>query len=143
MRLALQTDYALRSLIYLAFVGRRATADQIAGFYGISTHHVAKVVQQLARWGYVRGIRGLGGGFELARPPGQITIGEIVAASEGNTHLLECVDVDDVCRIQSFCKLRGVLAEAERIQTEYLQSVTLEDVLPKKAKMRSVAAQAT
>ncbi|MFO1094674.1 MAG: hypothetical protein U0992_15415 [Planctomycetaceae bacterium] len=37
---------------------------------------------------------------------------------------------ENVCTIQSYCKLKGVLAEAERRQLEYLNSVTLADVSP-------------
>ena len=45
--------------------------------------------------------------------------------------LLDCVTAEaDLCAIQSFCKLRGVLDEAERRQMEYLRDVSIEDVLP-------------
>jgi DNA-binding IscR family transcriptional regulator len=44
-------------------------------------------------------------------------------------HLLDCVGIENVCVIQPGCKLKTVLAKAERIQMEYLQSVTLSDLL--------------
>lgn len=130
MRLSLQTDYALRTLMYLASRPGRATVMAVADFYRISAPHVAKVVNQLSRLGYVRSIRGAGGGIELARSPADVSIGVVVRAFEGNLHLLECVGTDNVCVIQPHCKLRGVLAQAERIQMEYLDSVMLRDVLP-------------
>jgi len=129
MRLALQTDYALRTLLYLASKPGRASIAQIAEFYGISKDHVAKVVRRLGQLGYIRNLRGVGGGVEMAARPEQITIGEIVLEFEGNMNLLECVSREGVCVIQPGCKLRGVLAEAERIQMEYLDSVTLHDVM--------------
>lgn len=129
MRLALHTDYALRTLIYLAGQARRGTVAEIAEFFRISRDHVAKVVHRLGKLGYVRSIRGVGGGVELARAAEQISIGEVVLAFEGNMHLLECVGVDDVCVIQPDCRLRGVLAEAERVQMEYLRGVKLSDVV--------------
>ncbi|MGE0607211.1 MAG: Rrf2 family transcriptional regulator [Pirellulales bacterium] len=129
MRLALHTDYALRTLIYLAGKPQRATIDEIADFYRISAHHVAKVVNQLARLGFVRSVRGVGGGLELGLPPDDITIGQVVLACEGNMHLLECVGTDNICVIQPNCRLRGVLAEAERLQREYLESVRLSDIV--------------
>ena len=138
MRLALQTDYALRTLMYLAWHGERTTVVQVAEFYGISQAHVAKVVNLLARHGYVRSIRGLGGGLELGRRPGEIRIGEVIRTFEGSMNLLECVGRDDLCVIQPFCKLRGVLAEAERIQMEYLDGVTLAEVLPKPRELRQI-----
>lgn len=130
MTFTTQTDYALRTLMYLATRRERANVQQVADLFGISVHHVAKVVNQLARYGYIRSVRGVGGGIELARVPEEILLGEVIERFEGNLHLLDCVGVEDVCSIQSFCKLKGVLAEAERIQLEYLNSVTLKDVAP-------------
>jgi Rrf2 family transcriptional regulator, nitric oxide-sensitive transcriptional repressor len=130
MQLSLQTDYSLRTLMFLAVQPGRRRVAEIAAFFGISEGHVAKVVNHLARMGYIRSIRGVGGGIELARSPGEITIGEVVALVEGQTHLLDCVGMENVCVIERSCKLKGVLAKAERIQREYLNSVRLSDVLP-------------
>ena len=129
MRLSLHTDYAMRTLIYLAGRPGRASTAQIAQFFEISKDHVAKVVQMLSRAGFVRGIRGVGGGVELAMPAERITIGDVILASERNMHLLECIVVDGVCTIQPGCRLRGVLAEAERLQLDYLKGVRLSDVV--------------
>jgi Rrf2 family nitric oxide-sensitive transcriptional repressor len=129
MALSLQTDYALRILIYLAGRPERTQISQVAEFYRISAHHAAKVANQLARWGYIRSIRGIGGGIELARRPEDIRVGHVVQASEGRMHLLECVGTDNLCVIQPRCKLRGVLAQAEQIQMDYLNSVRLSDVV--------------
>lgn len=116
--------------MYLTGCDRRATVTEIAGFYGISRDHVAKVVQRLSRLGYIRSMRGVGGGVELAKPANKIRIGEVIADIEGNVHLLECVGSEEnVCVIQPGCKLRGVLAEAERIQMQYLNKVKLSDVV--------------
>ena len=132
MRLSLQTDFALRTLMFLASkkAQPRATIADVAGFFQISEAHVAKVVNQLARVGFVRSIRGAGGGIELGRAPAEIRIGEIILAFEGNMHLLECVSTENVCVIQNHCKLRTVLAKAEQLQFEYLNDVRLTDVLP-------------
>lgn len=130
MRLALQTDYALRTLMFLASRKKRATIADVAEFFQISAPHVAKVVNQLSRFGFIRSIRGIGGGIELGRNPKEITVGEVVAAFEGNLHLLECVGTEDVCVVQSYCKLRNVLTKAEKLQTDYLNSIRLSDVVP-------------
>lgn len=139
MRLTTHTDFALRTLMYLATTGERATASQVARLYGISPNHLAKVVNQLARLGFVRSIRGIGGGFELARQPADIRLGEVIVAFEGNMHLLDCVSTENVCVIESFCKLKGVLAEAERVQLDYLNGVTLADVIPTKRQFGRVS----
>jgi len=138
MRLTTQTDYALRTLMFLATTNRRATVSDVAGLFGISVNHVAKVVNQLARLGYIRSIRGIGGGLELARAPESIRLGDVIEAFEGNMHLLECVATDNVCAIESFCRLKGVLAEAEQLQVRYLNSKTLGDVVPTRRQLARV-----
>lgn len=139
MRLTTHTDFALRTLMYLATTGKRATAAEVAQVFGVSTNHLAKVVNQLARLGYVRSIRGIGGGIELARQPEDIRLAEIIESLEGNMHLLDCVSTDDVCSIQSFCKLKGVLAKAEQVQLDYLNNYTLLDVVPTQRQIDRVA----
>ncbi|KAA0131444.1 MULTISPECIES: RrF2 family transcriptional regulator [Gimesia] len=138
MQLTIQTDYALRTLMYLASRDDRATVAEVAALFDISANHVAKVVNQLSRFGYIRSVRGLGGGIELAVPLDEIRLGEVIERFEGNLHLLECVGTEGVCVIQPFCKLKGVLAEAERLQREYLNSVTLADVAPSRRQLKQV-----
>lgn len=129
MRLSLHTDYALRTLLFLADRPGRSSVAQIAQFFQISRDHVAKVVQSLVRLGYVRSVRGIGGGVELKRRPAEIRIGELIVAFEGNMNLLECVSTEGLCVIQPTCRLRTVLATAERLQLDYLNSVCLADLL--------------
>lgn len=138
MKLTIQTDYALRTLMYLATRTSRANVADVASVFGISVNHVAKVVNLLARAGYVRSTRGVGGGIELALPPAEISVGKVIGNVEGDVHLLSCVGSDDSCAIHSFCKLKGVLAEAERIQMDYLNSVTLADIVPSRRAMNRI-----
>jgi Rrf2 family nitric oxide-sensitive transcriptional repressor len=104
MRLSLQTDYALRTLIFLAGHSRRGTVSEVAEFFRISRDHVAKVVHRLGKLGYVHNVRGIGGGIELARPPTDVSVGEVIRAIETDTHLLECVGRENVCVIQPGCR---------------------------------------
>lgn len=130
MSLALHTDYSLRTLMFLAACEpERCHIAQIADFFAISKDHLAKAVRRLGQEGFLRTIRGIGGGIELARRPKEISIGEVIERIEGNMHLLDCVSVKGVCRIQPGCKLRSVLAEAERLQRDYLRSITLADIV--------------
>jgi Rrf2 family transcriptional regulator, nitric oxide-sensitive transcriptional repressor len=63
MHLTIHSDYALRVLIYLKLRGQRqATIQEIAEAYGISRNHLMKVVQKLARLGFVDAARGRGAG---------------------------------------------------------------------------------
>ncbi|MDP7205378.1 MAG: Rrf2 family transcriptional regulator [Pirellulaceae bacterium] len=132
MKLSLQTDYALRTLIYAAYRNERITIADVAEFYGISRPHVAKVVNLLSKHGFLRSIRGIGGGVEIARPVDGISVGEVIQCSEGKTHLLDCVSQKNICVIEQFCKLKSVLAEAERIQLDFLMNQSIADMLPRR-----------
>lgn len=124
--------------MFLATRSSRATVADVASLFGISVNHVAKVVNLLARHGYIRSIRGIGGGIELAKVPDDINVGKVIELTEGDLHLLDCIDTDNACVIQSFCKLKGVLAEAERVQREYLYGITLADVVPTHRQLNGV-----
>jgi len=138
MKLSLQTDFALRVLIYAAFRNERVNIADVANFFDISKPHVAKVVNLLSRQGYIRSIRGIGGGLELARPANGITIGEIIDCVEGQSHMLDCMSMSNVCVIEQFCNLKSILFKAEQIQSDYLRSKTIEDVVPGRKQMNAV-----
>ena len=72
MKLTTQTDFAVRTLMYLATVQRRATAAEVAALYGVSGNHMAKVVNLLSRLGYIRSVRGAGGGIEWGPDPREL-----------------------------------------------------------------------
>ena len=129
MGLSLQTDYALRLLMFLAAHGERTSIGDVATFFGISRDHLAKASMRLASAGLIRAIRGVGGGIELAKSPSDIGIGEVIELFEGRAHLLDCVPVENICVIQPDCKLRNVLAKAEEVQREFLAGVRLSDVV--------------
>lgn len=129
MSLSLNTDLALRALMFLVASQERGQIGEIAAFYAVSRDHLAKAVRRLSQEGFVRTIRGVGGGIELAKSPDEISIGEVIERLEGRMHLLDCVAIEGICCIQPGCKLRGVLREAERRQYDYLKSVRLSDVI--------------
>lgn len=116
--------------MYLASHQKRATVADVASFFRISNPHVAKVVNLLARRGYIRSIRGIGGGIELGQPADVIRVGAVIREFEGKMDLLECVSSESNCVIHQHCKLRNVLAKAGQMQMDYLDQVRLIDVLP-------------
>ena len=128
MHLTLFTDYALRSLLYLTWhADRPCTVDQIASYFHISADHVTKVMQHLARQGYIRSRRGRHGGAVLAQPPEAIRLGDILRDFE-SIALLDCLKVENVCVIEVGCRLKRVLAEGQRRMMEYFDEHTLRDL---------------
>ena len=125
------TDYALRVLIYAAVrPGARCLTIDVATAFGISRHHVVKVVNELQHLGYLRTTRGREGGFALANPPDQIRIGEVVRRTEGTMTLVECFDRDtNTCPLSRACGLKGVLREAFGAFLAVLDGYSLADLI--------------
>jgi Rrf2 family nitric oxide-sensitive transcriptional repressor len=114
MRLAAFTDYGLRVLIVLASTPeRQTTTARLAQELAIPYNHLAKVVQDLGRGGYLATQRGAGGGMRLARAPEAIGLGEIVRFLEQRYAIVECFRADGgECLLTPGCRVRGRLAAA-------------------------------
>jgi Rrf2 family nitric oxide-sensitive transcriptional repressor len=130
MKLTAFTDYSLRVLMYLAAdPGRRATIAEIAAAFDIKENHLTKVVHFLGKGGWLRNVRGKGGGLELARSPQQIVVGGVVRATEGAALPAECFGDDaERCCLHRICRLRAALARAVDAFYAVLDDCTLEDV---------------
>jgi Rrf2 family transcriptional regulator, nitric oxide-sensitive transcriptional repressor len=136
MQLTRFTDYTLRVLISVGLNDRGGekrgvTIGEISAQYGISRNHLMKVVQHLARAGYLDTARGKGGGLRLGMPAASIRLGEVVREVEGGFHLVPCFDNarPGACVIAPACLLKNVLGTALGAFLEVLDRYTLEDLL--------------
>jgi Rrf2 family nitric oxide-sensitive transcriptional repressor len=141
MQLTRFTDYTLRVLIAVG-VNREGgiTIGDIAKRYGISKNHLMKVVQHLARRGYLDTVRGRGGGLSLAVDAGDINIGELVREVEGGFPIVPCFagGNDPGCAISPACVLRGVLSRALTAFLAVLDDYTLADLLGPEKELRKL-----
>jgi len=93
MQLTSFTDYGLRSLMYLAkHADRISSVKEIAEYYGISRHHLVKVVHRLGQLGYIETTKGKGGGIRLLRDAKKLRLGELIVALEPGMVIVECFD---------------------------------------------------
>ena len=136
MQLTRFTDYTLRVLISVGLNERKrekrgVTIGEISVQYGISRNHLMKVVQHLARAGYLDTSRGKGGGLRLAIPAAQIRLGDVIREVEGPFHIVPCFEraQPGACVIAPACILKGVLSDALAAFLKVLDSYTLEDLL--------------
>lgn len=134
MRLTTHTDYALRVLVYLAVSPEdRVRIREISDAYGISHHHLTKVVQELQRRGFVTTVRGKRGGISLCRSIDGINIGDVVRQLEGMEYLVECFSPANCCVITGACTLPRALQEAVEGFMAALDRYTLEDIVCQRA----------
>lgn len=130
MRLSLFTDYSLRVLMFAALKDKSFSLSEVATAYDISRHHLVKVVNYLAKLGYLETRRGRGGGITLAMRPEDIRVGMVVRRTEGMPPMVECFDKDhNTCAISGACRLNGVFAQALTAFYDTLDSHTLSDLV--------------
>ncbi|MBI1220000.1 MAG: Rrf2 family transcriptional regulator [Rhodobacteraceae bacterium] len=129
MRLTSFTDFALRTLMRLAADPDRAfTTEEIAQTYGISRHHLTKVVRELAEGGFIHTQRGAGGGMRLARAAKDITLGAVVRRMEAPQPIVECFRADGGdCVMTAACRLKARLARANEAFLTDLDRTSLQD----------------
>ncbi len=142
MRLNIFTDYCLRVLIYLAVSsGRLTTRHEIATAYRISDNHLMKVVNFLARNGYIETVRGKNGGMRLAHIPEKIVIGEVVHDCEADIPLVVCFadkrkTKKEACRLVGQCELQHVLQQGVKAMYHTLNQYTLADAIADREAMQ-------
>lgn len=153
MRLTNYSDYALRTLMYLAVIPDRetlATISDIANSYQISRSHLTKVIHQLAQIGYIESIRGKNGGLRLAKPAKDINLGEVIRQTEPDFQLVPCFAhpvyeknteesklnhvkapkrPTEKCEITPVCRLKSVFFEATQGFLKVMDSYTLADIV--------------
>jgi Rrf2 family nitric oxide-sensitive transcriptional repressor len=131
MQLSLHADYALRVLVYLGtYPDRVVSTQEISGAYGISKHHLVRVIHTLAKHGYVGIHTGRSGGVALAREPHLIHLGDVIRHAEPNLRLAECFHKEtNTCPIIRVCALKGMLNEALNTFLSTLNRYTVADVL--------------
>lgn len=130
MRLTSFTDYGLRMLMRMAASPDRplSTAD-LAREFGLSRHHLAKIMQRLARAGYVETFRGIRGGARLTRPADQIRLGAVIGILEEDQPLVACFAADGGdCTLDRRCRLKARLRSAEAAFLADLDRSTLADI---------------
>ncbi|HYE31293.1 MAG TPA: Rrf2 family transcriptional regulator [Methylomirabilota bacterium] len=86
MKLSVKSDYAARAVLGLArrySLGSSVRAEDLAAEQGISGNYLVQILIELKAQRIVKSQRGKEGGYLLARPPGEITLGEIIRSVHG------------------------------------------------------------
>ncbi|HWI84462.1 Rrf2 family transcriptional regulator [Ramlibacter sp.] len=126
MKLQVNTTLALYSVLeFAADPQRHIPAAEIADKYGVSPHHLAKVLAELARAGIVESVRGVGGGYRFTANVRRLTLMDVIQLFEdsgaGNRHEAARTPVDQA--------LETVLAEIDQIAKATFSSITIATML--------------
>ncbi len=131
MMLSTRGRYGLKAMVDLALSygqGLMSTAA-LAQKQSVSTSYLEQLVAALKKAGLILGARGAQGGYELARRPEDITVGEVLDALEGATTLVECVGKEKVsCDNACSCSARPLCLKLQSRINEVLDTTTLSDM---------------
>ena len=122
--------FALYAVLELARAPERrlATAD-IAALYGISTHHLAKVMRTLVRAGLIRSVRGAGGGYRFAGNAARVTLFDVIELFESLEPEVDPSLARAVRETPIGAALQAVNVEINELSLATLRSITLKSLL--------------
>lgn len=123
-------EYAIRAFMHLATVppGKYAMVKNIAEQSDIPTHFLAKILQQLARKGFLRSSKGPTGGFALRKPAAEVTMIELVESIDGLTDYRRCPGGMTECNDDQPCGLHDSWKTLRDRIMEYLERTTIADL---------------
>jgi Rrf2 family protein len=119
---------ALHGLILIARSEKGMNAQEIADATGSSRHHVAKILQRLAKEGFLTSNRGPSGGFSLRKSPEEINLLELYEAIEGKITVNECAMEKQICAFNK-CIFNNLTRKMTEHFVEYMQSNTLKEYI--------------
>ena len=134
MKVSTRGDYASRALLSLALhAGSQnpTSVRDIAERTGLPQPYLEQILLALKGAGLVRSKRGVGGGYVLARPAGDITLSQIVSAVEGPIQAGDFGEphTNGACDHEGQCVLLAVWADVGETMRAYLESFTLADMV--------------
>ncbi len=130
MEISRRIDYGIRVILDLATLPQngRASTQEIAERQKIPAPFLAKIISQLSLAGLVATQRGAGGGVELARPPAEISLLQVIEALEGPIRLNWCAIEPSLCPRDRHCPVHNIWAEAQAQLAELLSRTTFADL---------------
>lgn len=131
MYLSKFTDYSFRILIFLGHHPNELfTVDQLSGILNLSTHHIKKVIYNLAKNQYIDSAKGRNGGIKLTMDPHNINLGKILEITEENLNIFECFNSEsNTCSLNGICRLKSVVNDALNSFKSEFYKYNLDDIL--------------
>ena len=134
MRISTRGRYALRFMVDLAQSctsgDKNVALKDISARQDISVKYLEQIVSRLCKTGLVISSRGPQGGYRLAKPAEQYTVGSILRAIEGSMAPVACLaDVQNQCERRDACSTLRFWTGLDEVINRYVDSVTLADLI--------------
>jgi Rrf2 family protein len=133
MQITRAADYAVRVMVHMASLppGTRVQKSALVELSEAPQSFLSKVLQRMVGQGLITSWRGGGGGFELARPPAEVSVLNVVEAVDGPIHLNLCVPGASGCERSLACAVHPVWVEARAVLAEVLGRATMDGLAKK------------
>jgi Rrf2 family protein len=128
VQLSEAASLGLHAMVLIAQSDVHVNVNTLAERMGASRNHLAKVLQQLVKYNFLKSVRGPSGGFLLNKPTTEITILDIYEAIEGRIDLHECPLDRKICPFNK-CLMGGLIKDVTYQFKEYFQEQTLDKFL--------------
>ena len=134
MRITHEADYAIRIMYCLAERNGKVSAKQISDDSGVPSRFALKILHRLTQANLTHSYKGVSGGYEIARPADQISLGEIIEVIDGPIEINHCLSSEfDCSRVQqknecTFHRLFGAINQDIR---QKLYDLPLAQFVPK------------
>jgi Rrf2 family protein len=132
MKISTKGDYATRALqdLALRYEQGPVSVEAVAERQRLPVRYLEQLLLTLKRAGFLMSKRGVNGGYYLAKPPREITLGQIIRAVDGPTVPIYCVadTPREHCLQETTCVLRDVWADVRDAVSAIVDHVTLEDI---------------
>lgn len=134
MQFAMKTDYAIRTVLYLAIKNDEChpvSSGEISENIKISKHYFQKVIKSLKDAGIVISHGGSEGGFNLSKSPEEITLLEVIQTLESTTSINRCLEEDAYCSqfAAENCSVRKLYMTIQKEMEDRLSGTTIKDLL--------------
>lgn len=141
MKLSMKGDYGIRALVDLAeHIGEGPVQSrEIAERQDIPEPYLDQLLTTLRKAGFIHSRRGPQGGHLLARPPGEITLAEVMDALEGSAAAVGCLDGTIICRHDGRCGQQEVWRALTQMTSDVLQASNVANLLERQQALQQRA----
>ena len=131
MKISTRGRYALRVMVDLGdnYENGYISLKSIADRQGISLKYVESIMSNLSSKGLVDAKVGKSGGYHLSKEPKQYTVTEILEITEGDLSPVSCLNCNQKCDRNSYCKTLPMWEGLEKLIKDYFDSISLLDLM--------------
>ncbi len=133
MRLSTKGEYASRAMLELSrrYGDGPIHSREISDAQVIPQNFLEQILLLLKRAGYLKSRKGPKGGYVLAKPPGEITVAEVIRVMDGPLAPIDCVSVmaRETCPMEGTCGLRWLWKDVRDAVADILERTTFADLV--------------